>query len=123
MPLTINYNFLQGSVTTYLRCGGVVNNQIKKGLLLSLWVTKFKTAEYFAKPQATATSHILCTSGQHTAKNKGIFQWKDLISVWQNYGHECGPTFLAHPVRLIAGQFKMMYSTRCASKRFYYDFR
>jgi len=29
---------LQGSVATYLRCVGVVNNQIKKGLLLSLWV-------------------------------------------------------------------------------------
>ena len=29
---------LQGSVATYLRCGGVVNNQIKKGLLLSLSV-------------------------------------------------------------------------------------
>jgi len=31
---------LQGSVTAYLRCGCVVNNQIKKGLglLLSLWV-------------------------------------------------------------------------------------
>jgi len=27
---------LQGSVATYLRCGGVVNSQIKKGLLLSL---------------------------------------------------------------------------------------
>jgi len=27
---------LQGSVATYLRCGGVVNNEIKKGLLLSL---------------------------------------------------------------------------------------
>jgi len=27
---------LQGSVATYLRCGGLVNNQIKKGLLLSL---------------------------------------------------------------------------------------
>jgi len=27
---------LQGSVATYLRCGGVVNNQNKKGLLLSL---------------------------------------------------------------------------------------
>jgi len=27
---------LQGSVATYLRCGGVINNQIKKGLLLSL---------------------------------------------------------------------------------------
>ena len=26
---------LQGSVATYLRCGGVINNQIKKGLLLS----------------------------------------------------------------------------------------
>jgi len=27
---------LQGSTCTYLRCGGVVNNRIKKGLLLSL---------------------------------------------------------------------------------------
>jgi len=27
---------LQGSAATYLRCDGVVNNQIKKGLLLSL---------------------------------------------------------------------------------------
>jgi len=32
---------LQGSVATYLRCGGVVNNHIKKGLLLSLRVNKF----------------------------------------------------------------------------------
>ena len=45
-PLTVNYNFLQGSVDTYLRCSGVVNNQIKKGLLLSLWV---KNREYLAK--------------------------------------------------------------------------
>ena len=29
---------LQGSVAAYLRCSDVVNNQIKKGLLLSLWV-------------------------------------------------------------------------------------
>ena len=35
---------LQGSVATYLRCGGVVNNQIKKGLLLSVRVqNKFKS--------------------------------------------------------------------------------
>jgi len=27
---------LQGSVATYVRCGGIVNNQIKKGLLLSV---------------------------------------------------------------------------------------
>ena len=32
---------LQGSVATYLRCGGVVNNQIKKGLLLSVRVKFF----------------------------------------------------------------------------------
>jgi len=31
---------LQGTVATYLRCGGVVNSQIKKGLLLSLSVEK-----------------------------------------------------------------------------------
>jgi len=34
-------NKLQGSVAAYLRCGGAVNNQIKKGLLLSLWVNFF----------------------------------------------------------------------------------
>jgi len=28
---------------TYLRCGGVLNNQIKKGLLLSLQVNFFKS--------------------------------------------------------------------------------
>ena len=32
---------LQGSVAKYLRCGGVVNKQIKTGLLLSLPVKKF----------------------------------------------------------------------------------
>jgi len=32
---------LQGSVATYLRRGGVVNNQVKKGLLLSLRVKNF----------------------------------------------------------------------------------
>jgi len=34
---------LQGSVVAYLRCGGVVNNQIKKGLLLSVLVNVFKS--------------------------------------------------------------------------------
>jgi len=33
---------LQGSVAAYLRCGWVVNNQIKKGLLLSLRMKKIK---------------------------------------------------------------------------------
>jgi len=31
-----NNDKLQGSVAAYLRCSGVVNNQIKKGVLLSL---------------------------------------------------------------------------------------
>jgi len=31
---------LQGSVAAYLRCGGIVNNQIKKGLLPSLRLKK-----------------------------------------------------------------------------------
>jgi len=34
----INDKLQLGSVATYLRCGGVVNNQIKKCLLLSLCV-------------------------------------------------------------------------------------
>ena len=45
-------NKLQGSVAAYLRRGGVVNNQIKKGLLLSLRVKKVKTGEYMTKLQA-----------------------------------------------------------------------
>jgi len=31
---------LQGTVVTYLKCGGIVNNRIKKCLLLSLPVEK-----------------------------------------------------------------------------------
>ena len=36
-------DLLQGSVATYLRYAGVVNNQIRKGLLLSLWAKKIKS--------------------------------------------------------------------------------
>jgi len=61
---------LQGSAATYLRCGGVVNNQIKKGLLLSVRVKKFfLICEYLAQLQARAwLSHALCALGQRTAK-------------------------------------------------------
>ena len=45
---------LQRSVATYLRRGGVVNNQIKKGLLLCVSEKKFKIGEYLAKLQARA---------------------------------------------------------------------
>jgi len=44
---------LQSSVATYIRCGGVVNKQIKKGLLLSVRVKCiFLIGEYLAKLQA-----------------------------------------------------------------------
>jgi len=40
---------LQDSVAAYLGCGGVVNNQIKKGLLLSPKSKKIKIGEYLAE--------------------------------------------------------------------------
>jgi len=47
---------LQGNVAAYSRCGRVVNNQIKKGLLLSLRVKNLfknlKISEYLLKLQA-----------------------------------------------------------------------
>ena len=53
---------LQGSVATYLKSGGVVNNQIKKGLLLTL------SGEYLEKLQARKwLSCALCARGHHTA--------------------------------------------------------
>jgi len=62
---------LQGSVATNLRYGGVVNNQIKKGLLLSVSEKKFKIGEYLAKLQARVwLSHALCAPGQHTVKRR-----------------------------------------------------
>ena len=65
---------LQDSVATYFRCGGVVSNHIKKGLLLSVQVKNFfEIDEYLAKLQARtwlSHSHALCTPGQHTAKRQ-----------------------------------------------------
>jgi len=40
---------LQDSVAAHLRCGGVVNNQIKKGLLLNLRVKKLKSVNIWQR--------------------------------------------------------------------------
>ena len=72
---------LQGSVAAYIRCGWVVNNQIKKCLLLSLSVNNcFKVGEYLAKLQAwTWLSHALSSSfssvflGTESAWDKHVF--------------------------------------------------
>jgi len=60
---------LQGSVATHLRCGGVVNNQIKNGLLLNLWVN-FLTANIWQEQARAWLSHALSAPGQHTAKRR-----------------------------------------------------
>jgi len=62
---------LRGIVATYFRCGGVVNDQIKTGLLLSVRVNFFKIGEYLAKLQARAwLSHARCAPGQHMQKDE-----------------------------------------------------
>ena len=57
---------LQGSVATYLRCGGVVNNQIKK-VYCSVWVNFFKSVNMSLR---TWLLRALCAHGQHTAKRR-----------------------------------------------------
>jgi len=58
---------LQGSVATYLRCGGIVNNQMKKGLLLSLeWKKNLKSVNIWQsyKQESDFLMH-LCTWPTH----------------------------------------------------------
>ena len=64
---------LQDSVATYWRCGWVVNNQIKDGLLVSLRVKKNKIGEYLAKLQAR-TSFVF---------------WPGAQSAWDNHALAC----------------------------------
>jgi len=53
---------LPGSVATYLKCAGVVNNQIKKGLLLSLPVKKLKSVNIWQsyKQEGSCLVHFVC---------------------------------------------------------------
>ena len=64
---------LQGSVATYLKCGGGVYNQIKKGLLLSLWVTKFlKSVNIWQsyKQERDCIVHVACLANTPINKKK-----------------------------------------------------
>jgi len=70
---------LQGSVATYLRCGGVVNNQIKKDLYLSVWVKKLKSANTWQsyKQERDCLVHFLrllaaCWSGVQSARDNHV---------------------------------------------------
>ena len=92
---------IQGSEAAYLRCGGVVNNnQIKKGLLLSLRVRIFLISKYLAKLQAKtwlsrALSSCFCSVLARRAK---CMRQPRSVKIWQNYGHDLWNRFLAHPV-------------------------
>jgi len=62
---------LQGSVATHLRCDGVVNNQIQKGLLLNLSVKKKLIGEYLVKLQTRRwLSRALCAPVHHASKRR-----------------------------------------------------
>jgi len=66
-------DILQSSIATHFRHGGVVNNQIKKGLLPSLQVKIlfFLISEYLAKlPARRRLSHALCAPGYHAVKSQ-----------------------------------------------------
>jgi len=51
-----------GGVATYLRCGGVADNQIKKGLLPSLLVNFFKSVNIWQryKQEGGCLVHFVC---------------------------------------------------------------
>jgi len=62
------YDKLQDSVATYLRCGGVVNNQVKK-VYCSVSVKKLKSVNIWQSYQQDRwLSHALCVPGHHTAE-------------------------------------------------------
>jgi len=98
--LTMKYKVVY-RVTTYLRCGWVVNNRIKKGLLLSLSLNQFffKSINIWQsyKQESGCLVHFLRLltvwwQGAHSARNCKFYQKnlapKKSVEIWQNYGHE-----------------------------------
>ena len=73
---------LQGSVATYLRRGGAVNNPIKKGLLLSLTVRIFLIGKYLAELQAKRDCLV------HILRLLAVC-WPGAQSAWDNHALAC----------------------------------
>jgi len=69
---------LQGSVATYLRRGGIVNNQIKKRLLLSLSEKKLKYIWIFGE---VTSKTVIVSSTLHA--------WPTLLKDGEP-SHDCG---------------------------------
>ena len=78
---------LQGSVATYLRCGGVVNKQIRTGSLLNLSVIFFKSVNIWPsyKQERDCLVHFLRLSA---------VCWPDAQSAWDN--HALASNFAKH---------------------------
>jgi len=79
---------LQSIVVAYLRCGGVVNNQIKKGLLLSVWVKNILNQSY--KQERDCLMHLLRLLA---------VCWPGAQSAWDN--HALASNFAKHSPILI----------------------
>jgi len=63
---------LLGSLATYLTCGKVVNNHIKKGLLLSVWVKKWNRWVF---DKFTSKNVIASCTLQQEGGESGTVQW------------------------------------------------
>jgi len=76
-------NKLQGSVATYLRCSGVVNNQIKKGVIAeSVWIV-FKSVNIWQnyKQERGYLVHVLRLlelwwPGEQSARDNNVLSCK-----------------------------------------------
>jgi len=73
---------LQGTAVTYLRRGGIVNNQIKKSLLPSLPVNFFKSVNNWQsyKQEGCSLVHFVCLA---------TTRLKDEKSAWHNPPFAC----------------------------------
>ena len=58
---------LQGSIAAYLRCGGFVNNQIRKGLMLSPSVIFFKSVNIWQSYKQERDFLAVCWPGTQSA--------------------------------------------------------
>jgi len=78
---------LQGSVATYLWCGGAVYKQINKSLLLSLWI-------FFSKLVNTWQSYKQESDClQHFLRLLAVY-WPGVQSVWDNMIQQPMPHYL-----------------------------
>ena len=71
---------LQGSVAAFLKCGGVVNNQIKKSLLLSLSEKKSVNIRQSYKQKRDFIVHFLRLLA---------VCWPGAQSAWNNHALAC----------------------------------